>query len=254
MSGFFGYKLSEVAVLALLLLALIPISKAAAASNYLPLVAGLLTYAGLTTIRRLSLGMRVLVALLVAMILVPTPFRGRRMWEGFEDKKKEEEEEEGEEEGEKGEIETMEAKEEEKEDVPPMPEQIEKMADINSNKNSTPEDPEDDSPDAANIDALMAKHVGTPPKNKHVGTPTKYRLPSEKDDGEHHMDVGTTFMNAYKKLKPDQIKNLTNDTQKLIMVQKDLMANLNNLKPLVSDGKEIMKTFKSFFGSDPTSA
>jgi hypothetical protein len=239
MSGFFGFKLSEVAVVALLLLALIPVSKAASASNYLPIVSGLLTYAGLTTIRRLSLGMRVLVSLLMAMILVPTPFRGRRMWEGFEDTPSEKEETAEEKKEEKKEIEAM-------EDEPPMPEQIEKMADIVKSKNVDPQDPEPESPDAANIDALMAKHAGTPQK--------KYRLPSEKDDGEHHMDVGTTFMNAYKKLKPDQIKNLTSDTQKLIMVQKDLMANLNNLKPLVSDGKEIMKTFKSFFGSEPTSA
>ena len=245
MSGFFGYKLSEVAVVALLLLALIPITKAASASNYLPLVAGLLTYAGLTTIRSLSLGIRVLVALLVAMILVPTPFRGRRMWEGFEDMEAaEEEKKEGEgfedaAEEEQEEKKTMEAMEDEpKEDVPPMPEQVEKM--------KNPSDADSDDPEASNIDALMAKHAGTVSK--------KYRLPSEKEDGAHHMDVGTTFMNAYKKLKPDQIKNLTTDTQKLIMVQKDLMANLNNLKPLVSDGKEIMKTFKSFFGSDPTSA
>ena len=244
MSGFFGYKLSEVAVVALLLLALIPIAKAASASNYLPLVAGLLTYAGLTTIRSLSLGIRVLVALLVAMILVPTPFRGRRMWEGFEDMEAaEEEKKEGEgfedaAEEEQEEKKTMEAMEDEpKEDVPPMPEQVEKM--------KNPSDADSDDPEASNIDALMAKHAGTVSK--------KYRLPSEKEDGAHHMDVGTTFMNAYKKLKPDQIKNLTTDTQKLIMVQKDLMANLNNLKPLVSDGKEIMKTFKSFFGSDPTS-
>ena len=67
------------------------------------------------------------------------------------------------------------------------------------------------------------------------------------------MDVGSTFMKAYKQLKPEQVQALTTDTQKLISVQKDLMANLNNLKPLVSDGKEIMKTFKSFFGSDPIS-
>ena len=40
MSGFFGYKLSEVAVLALLLLALIPVSKAAANFNFLPIVVG----------------------------------------------------------------------------------------------------------------------------------------------------------------------------------------------------------------------
>ena len=248
MSGFFGYKLSEVAVVALLLLALIPIAKAASASNYLPIVVGLLTYAGLTTMRSLSLGIRVLVALLVAMILVPTPFRGRRMWEGFEDMESAEsaepaEEEKKEEEGfedaaeEEPEEKTMEGMEDEAQDNPPMPEQVEKM--------KNPSDADADDPEASNIDALMAKHAGTVTK--------KYRLPSEKEDGGHHMDVGTTFMNAYKKLKPDQIKNLTTDTQKLIMVQKDLMANLNNLKPLVSDGKEIMKTFKSFFGSDPTS-
>lgn len=249
MSGFFGYKLSEVAVTALLLLALIPISKATTAFNFLPIVGGLLTYAGLTTMRSLSLGIRVLVALLVAMILVPTPFRGRRMWEGFEDMEAAEpaepmEEEKKEEEGfedvaeEEQEEKTMEGMEDEPQDNPPMPEQVEKM--------KNPSDADSDDPEASNIDALMAKHAGTAPK--------KYRLPSEKEDGGHHMDVGTTFMNAYKKLKPDQIKNLTTDTQKLIMVQKDLMANLNNLKPLVSDGKEIMKTFKSFFGSDPTSA
>jgi len=245
MSGFFGYKLSEVAVTALLLLALIPIAKSASASNYLPIVVGLLTYAGLTTMRSLSLGIRVLVAVLVAMILVPTPFRGRRMWEGFEDMEpavpaEPMEEEKKEKEGFEDDVEeepkekTMEGME----DEPPMPEQVEKM--------KNPSDADSDDPEASNIDALMAKHAGTAPK--------KYRLPSEKEDGGHHMDVGTTFMNAYKKLKPDQIKNLTTDTQKLIMVQKDLMANLNNLKPLVSDGKEIMKTFKSFFGSDPTSA
>jgi hypothetical protein len=246
MSGFFGYKLSEVAVTALLLLALIPVSKATTAFNFLPIVGGLLTYAGLTTMRSLSLGLRVLVALLVAMILVPTPFRGRRMWEGFEDMEPAEpmEEEKKEEEGfedaveEEQEEKTMEGMEDEPQDNPPMPEQIEKM--------KNPSDADSNDPEASNIDALMAKHAGTAPK--------KYRLPSEKEDGGHHMDVGTTFMNAYKKLKPDQIKNLTTDTQKLIMVQKDLMANLNNLKPLVSDGKEIMKTFKSFFGSDPTSA
>jgi hypothetical protein len=246
MSGFFGYKLSEVAVTALLLLAIIPVSKATTAFNFLPIVGGLLTYAGLTTMRSLSLGLRVLVALLVAMILVPTPFRGRRMWEGFEDMEPAEpmEEEKKEEEGfedaveEEQEEKTMEGMEDEPQDNPPMPEQIEKM--------KNPSDADSNDPEASNIDALMAKHAGTAPK--------KYRLPSEKEDGGHHMDVGTTFMNAYKKLKPDQIKNLTTDTQKLIMVQKDLMANLNNLKPLVSDGKEIMKTFKSFFGSDPTSA
>jgi hypothetical protein len=109
-------------------------------------------------------------------------------------------------------------------------------------------------PAPSDIDALSAKFLGTKPKAKAAKPAKKYRLPSEKADGEHHMDAGSTFMKAYNQLKPEQVAALTTDTQKLISVQKDLMANLNNLKPLVSDGKEIMKTFKSFFGSDPTSS
>ena len=85
MSGFFGFKLSEVAVVAILLVAILPVAKAAKANNFLPIIFGLLTYAGLTTVQSLSLGFRVLITVLVTVIFVPTPFRGRRVWEGFED-------------------------------------------------------------------------------------------------------------------------------------------------------------------------
>lgn len=76
----------------------------------------------------------------------------------------------------------------------------------------------------------------------------KYKLPSESDDKGFHLDAGTTFMNAYKSLKPDQIASMTKDTQELMDTQKQLMATLNTLKPLMQDGKEMMNTFQSYFG------
>ena len=83
----------------------------------------------------------------------------------------------------------------------------------------------------------------------------KYKLPSEEDDKGFHLDAGTTFMNAYKSLKPDQIAAMTKDTQELMDTQKQLMATLNTLKPLMQDGKNMMNTFQSYFGSGglPTS-
>jgi hypothetical protein len=81
----------------------------------------------------------------------------------------------------------------------------------------------------------------------------KYKLPSEKDDPEFHLDAGTTFMNAYKSLKPDQIAAMTKDTQELMETQKQLMSTLNTLKPLMTDGKQMMEMFQSYFGSgNPT--
>jgi len=77
----------------------------------------------------------------------------------------------------------------------------------------------------------------------------KYKMPKESDDPEYHLDAGTTFMNAYKSLKPDQISAMTKDTQDLINTQKQLMATLNTLKPLITDGKQMMDTFQGYFGA-----
>ena len=246
MSGFFGYKLSEVAVLVILLVAVIPVAKSAAAFNFLPIVSGLLTYLTLSTVRGVSLGLRILISVLIAVIFVPRRFRGRRMYENFEDTAPLEES--------TTEVSltpptTLPAGEVNNEEVK------EEMEDIEEEVEEPMENESEPAP--SDIDTLSAKFLGTKPqpKEKEKSKATKkYRLPSEKADGNHHMDAGSTFMKAYNQLKPEQVAALTTDTQKLISVQKDLMANLNNLKPLVSDGKEIMKTFKSFFGSDPTSS
>lgn len=82
----------------------------------------------------------------------------------------------------------------------------------------------------------------------------KYTGPKEEDDADFHLDAGTTFMNAYKSLKPDQIAAMTKDTQELMQTQKQLMSTLSTLKPLITDGKEMMNMFQSYFGSGQANA
>lgn len=77
----------------------------------------------------------------------------------------------------------------------------------------------------------------------------KYKMPSEDDDEDYHLDAGTTFMNAYKSLKPDQIASMSKDTQELMQTQKQLMGTLATLKPLIQDGKQMMEMFQGYFGN-----
>jgi hypothetical protein len=81
----------------------------------------------------------------------------------------------------------------------------------------------------------------------------KYKMPSEDEDHDIHLDAGTTFMNAYKSLKPDQVAAMTKDTQDLMQTQKQLMSTLQTLKPLMKDGKEMMDMFQSYFGAGQSS-
>jgi hypothetical protein len=255
MRDFFGFQITEVAMLAVLLMASMPLIRATMNGTALPLVFGAITAATLFGLRKaahmkISFGLQALIVLLVALIFVPVPFRGQRVWEGFEDTEETEEEE--------------------------VPVDVAALNTVTSEAGPTSEEfkagkeskdilKSDQSAGLAALGTGLQDLISSGPPieepkahdlkelgEQYASPNKKFRLPSEKGDGEHHLDSGTTFMNAYKQLKPEQINALTNDTQKLIAVQKDLMSNLSNLKPLISDGKEIMKTFKSFFGSDPT--
>ena len=62
-----------------------------------------------------------------------------------------------------------------------------------------------------------------------------YKLPSEADDKGVHLDAGSTFLNAYKALKPEQIAAMTRDTQELLATQKSLVAMLDSFGPLMKD-------------------
>ena len=81
----------------------------------------------------------------------------------------------------------------------------------------------------------------------------KYKGPSEDDDADFHLDAGTTFMNAYKSLKPEQIAAMTKGTQELMQTQRQLMSTLSTLKPLIQDGKQMMDMFQSYFGNGTAS-
>ena len=72
-------------------------------------------------------------------------------------------------------------------------------------------------------------------------------LPEETKGG-YHIDQGTTVMNALNALKPDQIKAMSADTQKLIDTQKSLMSMLSTMKPMLQDGQQMMNNFQEMFG------
>lgn len=82
------------------------------------------------------------------------------------------------------------------------------------------------------------------------GTAGMFKLGSIPADavGGAHIDVGTTLMNALNSLKPDQVKAMTEDTRKLMETQKSLMSMLTTMKPMITDGKQLMETFTEMFG------
>lgn len=71
----------------------------------------------------------------------------------------------------------------------------------------------------------------------------------EEGKGGFHIDQGTTVINALNALKPDQVKQMTDDTQKLIDTQKNLMSLLSTVKPMMQDGKQMLDTFQQMFGT-----
>lgn len=73
------------------------------------------------------------------------------------------------------------------------------------------------------------------------------QVPSESKEGPH-MDAGSTLLKAMESFKPDQISAMTSDTKKLIETQKGLMEMLNNMRPVLQDGKQLLDTFSGMFG------
>ena len=82
------------------------------------------------------------------------------------------------------------------------------------------------------------------------GTSGMFKLGSIPADaiGGAHIDIGTTLMGALNSLKPDQVKAMTDDTRKLMETQKSLMGMLTTMKPMITDGKQLMETFTEMFG------
>lgn len=70
------------------------------------------------------------------------------------------------------------------------------------------------------------------------------------DSEDNIFDSKNTFVENYKSLTPGQIKGLNKDTQDLISTQKSLIDTLNNMGPSLKQGKQVLDTFKNYFGND----
>jgi hypothetical protein len=105
-----------------------------------------------------------------------------------------------------------------------------------------------------------SKHGTTSPsKEKRTGGKSKSKSKGkgkndddDDDDDDDHVDSFSTFMETYRSLSPDQVESMTTDTKDLISTQKALMETVQNLAPVISQGKEMMDTFKDYFGPSGT--
>jgi hypothetical protein len=75
------------------------------------------------------------------------------------------------------------------------------------------------------------------------------QMPSEHSDGPK-LDPAQTIMKAMNSLDPKTITNMTTDTKQLLETQKSLMGMLQQMRPVLSDGKELLQTFSNMFGGN----
>ena len=73
------------------------------------------------------------------------------------------------------------------------------------------------------------------------------QMPSEHADGPK-LDAGTTIKKAMENFDADAVSNMTSDTKDLLQTQKKLMDMLVQMRPVLSDGKELLETFSGMFG------
>ena len=59
-----------------------------------------------------------------------------------------------------------------------------------------------------------------------------------------------TLTNLYKSLDKKEVSGITKDTQNLIETQKKLIETLNVMGPSLKQSKDILDTFKDYFGDD----
>jgi hypothetical protein len=87
--------------------------------------------------------------------------------------------------------------------------------------------------------------------NKNSGVASEKFTSDTGDEGEEYfLDTKASFMDVYKSMTPKQLQGLNKDTQNLISTQKQLIETLNNMGPALKDGKQILDTFKNYFGQD----
>jgi hypothetical protein len=120
---------------------------------------------------------------------------------------------------------------------------VEGFEDVSGN---VPTEKKEDTPPVA-ATSKPASAAGFKDKNEPDGLFKLGSIPTDKKGG-FHIDQGTTVINALNALQPDQVKKMSEDTQKLIDTQKSLMMMLGTMKPMLTDGKQLIDTFQQMFG------
>ena len=72
----------------------------------------------------------------------------------------------------------------------------------------------------------------------------------DSDVNNNYIDIGSSFLEAYKTLKPGQIEAMSNDTKELLNTQKSLISAMDSLAPVVKEGHKMLESFKGFFPND----
>lgn len=78
----------------------------------------------------------------------------------------------------------------------------------------------------------------------------KKNIETFEDDDIPIFDSKNSFLSNFKSLTPSQIKGLNEDTKQLIKTQQTLLETLKTMGPAIKDGKNVLDTFKNYFGSD----
>ena len=79
------------------------------------------------------------------------------------------------------------------------------------------------------------------------------QMPSEHTGGPH-LDAGSTIMKAMSSFDKNTVSAMTADTKKLLETQKGLMSMLNEMRPVLKDGKDLLDTFSGMFGGNSNAA
>jgi hypothetical protein len=65
---------------------------------------------------------------------------------------------------------------------------------------------------------------------------------------DNKIDEKSSYLQMFKSLKPNEVAGLNTDTKELMATQKQLMETLQNMGPALKEGKNILDTFKNYFG------
>jgi hypothetical protein len=87
-----------------------------------------------------------------------------------------------------------------------------------------------------------------------VTTKAKPLHDGNEEDGDISFSIEDSLVQLYKQMTPETIQGLSKDTQELIQTQKQLLNTIQNMAPVLQDGRKILDSFKDYFGPEGLSS